>query len=124
MIPIQSRAERNIPNLESFRSQKILNKQSSIQDPNLKLKLPQLLKSSLKTQSSIGLSPRKTERQETSQAENSEVDDLPTLEEMASKFNYMKNLQPYLMMDRDLGYLVEDLKTKKKSRVFKTNLDR
>jgi len=56
--------------------------------------------------------------------ENSEVDDLPTLEEMASKFNYMKNLQPYLMMDRDLGYLVEDLKKKKKSRVFKTNLDR
>lgn len=52
------------------------------------------------------------------------MDDLPTLEEMASKFNYMKNLQPYLMMDRDLGYLVEDLKTKKKSRVFKTNLDR
>lgn len=79
------------------------------------MKLPHILKSSLKTQSSIGLSPRKTENLEPSYAEGSEIDGLPTLEEMASNFNYMKNLQPFLMMDRDLGYLVDELKTRKKS---------
>lgn len=48
--------------------------------------------------------------------EDSEIDALPTIEEMAANYNYMKNLQPFDMMDRDLRYLVEELKSQKKSK--------
>ena len=88
-------------------------------------KLPMLMKSALKTQSSFGYTPRdtKTDRYfgydayESSPTEK-DIDALPTIEEMASNYNYMKNLQPFDMMDRDLRYLVEELKAQKKSKKY------
>lgn len=77
------------------------------------LKFPTLMKNGLNTQSSAFNTERKTDRND---IERSEFDALPSIEEMASNQNYMKNLQPFDMMDRDLRFLVDELKAQKKSK--------
>jgi hypothetical protein len=69
----------------------------------------------LRTQSSMDYSPTRNGR-DSYDLEEGEFDALPTIEEMAANRNYMKNLQPFDMMDRDLRYLVDELKAQKKSK--------
>ena len=91
------------------------NKSRSYRPSKMGAFLPHLNQNRLTTQSSFGMASRRGLKRQDSVTDE-DLAQLPTIDEMATNFNYQKNMQPFDMMDNDLQKLVEELKKQKKSK--------